>query len=139
MRPIIVCLAFMLAFAGATTASAQLFRQFNHNFMLADATTVMIQMPDSIVYEPWSGGTFLIESSITLTNANSGILEHVIRNGRYEITLEDNGEQALFKLTNPSRNPIRFREQIVGEKIVYKIYYPQAFVLTATGLQKSQG
>jgi hypothetical protein len=129
----------LLAFV-TTTTSAQLTRQFNHNFMIsADVKTVIVQAADSVIYEPWSSATFLMEGTVTLTNANPGILEHVVRNGRYELALEENGEMAVLKSVNPTRQAIKFKEQPVGEKVLIKIYYPDSYSISPNGsLQRNE-
>jgi len=125
-------LVFLLPLLCLVTAlQAQISKTFHQSFELQpNTTTVAIDLDGEIAFETWNSNTILIETNLKVYDASPNIINHFVKNGRYEI----DGNQADGMLTispkDSERKPIRTRKGECFEELVVKMYVPEEFDLS---------
>jgi hypothetical protein len=90
-------------------------------FDLADAHEIVAWHHESKV---------LVETKINLTGTSLSTLALLIKEGRYEVALDDRYPVTTMHPISPNRSSLKNgRGEICGETITIKIYVPQGFIV----------
>lgn len=104
--------------------SAQNQRFIHRTFPLDTATTLELDLFGEYTVESWVGDAVMIETQVSLYNAPEGIFNYHIKNGRYEIEEEREGETLKLKSKDKDRHPIKTAKGNPEEKVTVKVFIP---------------
>jgi hypothetical protein len=72
----------------------------------------------------------MVETKITLTGTSLAALALLIKEGRYEVALDDRYPVTTMRPVSPNRSSMKNgRGEICGETVTIKIYVPQGFIV----------
>ncbi len=124
----------LIILLGVTTVSlqAQLSRRMHQVFEVDSVGTVQINLwaeTDQYQWEveSWPSRHLMIETQIGLTNANDAILEFLMEEKRYELEIEEKGDQIVLTNVLEERTPIGTKRGDITENIRLIIYMPEFY------------
>ena len=79
---------FFLALLSATLAHAQMQRTMYQVFEVDSVKTAQLDILDIYELHHWAGNSILVETNVQISNASPEILDHLIKNGRYDVTMD---------------------------------------------------
>lgn len=100
---------------------------FNQSIELKDEPTVNIDLNGEVNFEEWDGSFILIETKVTLYNANDNIFKSFVKNGRYLTNVFRNEAQIDLVSHKDLGRKIKTSLGETSEDVVFKIYYPSKF------------
>ena len=77
-----------LALLSATLAHAQMQRTMYQVFEVDSVKTAQLDILDIYELHHWAGNSILVETNVQISNASPEILDHLIKNGRYDVTMD---------------------------------------------------
>jgi len=125
---------FVLLFAGfAHTVQAQMERTMYQVFEVDSVQTVALDVTGEYQVLAWAGNSILVETKIQIWDASKEILDDLIKNGRYDLTVDS--------ATVPNPTDIRIFTKYINRKsikrldgqkcleiAVTKIFVPDTFI-----------
>lgn len=126
----LIPLAMLMLFA--LTAEAQLQKILHQSFEIEEINSISLDLHGEYELEKWAGNTILTETSIQLYDANPNILKFLIKNGRYEIESDSEGETFKLESKDKQRRSIKTKEGECFEFVNLKIFIPEDFDITDT-------
>ncbi len=128
----------LVAIFFCASAYGQVEKTIHQTFELNKVSSVKLEIPGEYEIIPWASSSILTETHIQLFQASPAILKHFVEEaGRYNYTLEIQGETAVLKAEDMKREPIKIRGVTLTEVVVQKIYLPDNYVATASADQES--
>ena len=119
-----ICTIFVVLLF-VNTSSAQLQRFIHQTFTLDSANTFTIDLYGAFVVEQWAGDALMIETQVSLSDASEGILNHFIKEGRYEIKAKLDGEILTLFSKDKERRPIKTAKGERKEAVILRIFVPE--------------
>jgi hypothetical protein len=122
-----------------TTSSAQAVRRYHQYLAITDATSIHINATAAQVeVVEWAGSEILIEVTVSSKSGSTAILNHLQKEGRYDliVTVENGTATVLNKLAK--RQTIKAKGAEMDEQVTYKISVPENYTVTnasATGAE----
>jgi hypothetical protein len=116
-----------------TASSAQAVRRYHQNLALTDATSIHINATSAQVeVVEWAGSEILIEVTVSSKSGSTAILNHLQKEGRYDliVTVENGTAMVLNKLAK--RQTIKAKGAEMDEQVSYKILVPENYTVTNT-------
>lgn len=114
----------LLSLIANTHFYAQNQRIIHSTFQLDTATTVELNLYGEFTVESWVGDAILVETDVSLANAPEGIFLHYIKDGRYEIKEEREGETLRLVSKDTKRPPIKTSKGECEEVVKVKVFMP---------------
>ncbi len=112
----------------ANTSRAQLQRFIHQTFTLDSVNTFKINLYGAFVVEQWAGDALMIETQVSLSDASEGILNHFIKEGRYEIKAKLEGEILTLFSKDKERRPIKTAQGERKEVVIMRIFVPELWL-----------
>ena len=127
-------LLFSLAFA--PVAQGQMERTTYQVFEVDSVQAVVFEVVGEYQVLDWAGNSILIETNVQIWDASREILSHLIKEGRYDLSLDatvgTDAKQVRIFTKHVDRKPIkRLDGQKCLEIAVTKIFVPDTFVISA--------
>jgi hypothetical protein len=134
MNRISIFIVLFLSTFGA--ANAQATRNYEQNFQVATTTTNLQIVPDSADIEvvKYAGTDILVSVTIITTLGTTQILNHLQREGRYDLVVEVNGNTAVIMNKLAKRQTIKTKGVPLDEQIRYVISIPENFTTQGTNV-----
>ncbi len=101
---------------------AQFTQILYHTETLDAKDSLVLNLDLTAGIETWASNQVLLETTIRLSKVNTGLLEHLVKSGRYEVEVVK-GETSLRLVQKPI-NPLAAPAQ---EEISLKLYIPDSF------------
>ena len=132
--PKFLTLLFSMAFALA--AQAQMERTTYQVFEVDSVQTVVFEVVGEYQVLEWAGNSILIETNVQIWDASREILSHLIKEGRYDLSMDATSgpdpKQVRIFTKHIDRKPIkRLDGQKCLEIAVTKIFVPDTFAISA--------
>jgi len=108
-------------------AFGQLQKVTHKTFEVGKASTVQFDIYDEFEVQLWASDNIMIETNIKLYEASSGILDHFVKRGRYEIDMEELGETVKMISKDKERRPIKFKNEECYEQVTHRVFLPDNF------------
>jgi thiamine pyrophosphokinase len=116
-------------FGMPTHASAQVEKTF-HQVVAADEAYILnFLLNEDYEVVTWSGNTVLIEGIIQLSCCDQNMLSHIIKTGRYDLTI-DNGTDVI-SIGSKKRPPLTIKGLQCQEHVKFKISVPESYDMVA--------
>lgn len=125
MARIIVCLFFFAYFS--STSNAQLEKVIHQTFEIGEANNIALDLVGTYEIEPWAGNNILTETKIQMFNASPAILNHFVKEKRYEIQVESEGISLKLISFDKERRAIKYKEGECSEIVNVRIFVPEDF------------
>ena len=109
------------------SSQAQIKKVLHKTYSIDSARTLQLDFVGEYEVVPWAGSTVLTETSIELYDANINIFRFFLNQGRYDIDLMLEGDQAQFIAHDKVRPDIQAGDKRCWEIIKLKIYLPEEF------------
>ena len=122
---IVVCL-FML-FGCCTKIQAQLEKVIHQTFEIDEAVNIALDLVGTYEIELWAGNNILTETKIQMFNASPAILNHFVKEKRYEIQLDANASGIKLYSFDKERRAIKYKEGECAEIVNVRIFVPEDF------------
>ncbi len=114
---------------------AQLQKSFHQVYEVSDsAQTLELRLYGEFEHKAWAGNTIMLQTKVTLYDANNSILKFFMENGRYEVTAEQIGDVLYLTATDQERRIIKSDGVECYEVVEQKIYIPDSFLPTGDNL-----
>jgi hypothetical protein len=132
MARIFILFALLLTFMHA--ANAQAVRQYQQSLPVAATTTALQIVPEGadITVVKYSGTDILVDVTITTTLGTTQILNHLQREGRYDLLVQVEGNTAIIMNKLAKRQTIKTKGVALDEQIKYVISIPENFSTQGT-------
>lgn len=133
---------FILFFSSLSVSLfAQLEKTIHQTFNVTDAKNIMIDLPVEYELKTWPGDVVLVETNIKLEQATSAVMNFVVENGRYQVTLDDkNGGNFSLTYKKKSREKLKTKAGECIETVTTRIFIPEFFdILNKTQLWRKTG
>ncbi|CAH1000597.1 hypothetical protein LEM8419_01731 [Neolewinella maritima] len=89
---------------------------------------------DRVEYRTWPGDDVLIETSVEIANAKQDILDFYMRQNRYVLKPEVEGDAMSLVSFDKTRRTVKGTEGNAFETVTIVVYLPENFTSTADGL-----
>ncbi|KAA3622939.1 MAG: hypothetical protein DWQ02_25350 [Bacteroidetes bacterium] len=110
---------------------AQLQKSFHQVYEVSDSVqTLELRLYGEFEHKAWAGNTIMLQTKVTLYDANNSILKFFMENGRYEVTSEQIGNILYLTATDQERRIIKSDGVECYEVVEQKIYIPDSFLPT---------
>jgi hypothetical protein len=108
---VIRLISILLLFVWCQTAHAQMERTMYQVFEVDSAKTVSLDIVGIYEIHTWAGSSILVENNIQIWDASREILNFLIKDGRYDVTMDSSAgptpkEMKIFT-RNKERKPIK--------------------------------
>lgn len=113
---------FVCILSNAVVAQNQRF--IHRTFPLDTATILELDLFGEYTVETWVGDAVMIETQVSLFNAPEGIFNHHIKEGRYEVEEEREGETLRLIAKDKRRPKIKTSKGDSEEKVTMKVFIP---------------
>lgn len=107
-----------------TGVFAQNQRFIHRTFQMDTATILELDLYGEYTVETWVGDAVMVETLISLSNAPEGIFNHHIKEGRYEIEEQREGETLRLVSKDKLRPKIKTSKGDSDEKVNVKVFIP---------------
>lgn len=122
------CYLFLLGFLFASMPLfAQLQKVTHKTFNIGKANTVQFDIYDDFEVELWPADNIMIETNIKLYEASNGILEFFIKQGRYEIDMEELETVINLVSKDKERRTVKTRKGECYEQVKHRVFLPDDF------------
>ncbi|MBT8221331.1 MAG: hypothetical protein KJP00_16005 [Bacteroidia bacterium] len=113
----------------STLSFGQFQKIFNQSIEIENEHRIDLFLNGEAKYEAWEGSFLLVETRVTLYNANENIFKAFVKDGRYLTNVER--EETIIRLSsNPNLgHRIRTSAGDTNEDVVFKIYFPKKYKL----------
>jgi hypothetical protein len=128
-----IFLFFLLALS-ASVALAQHQQVLHQTFQLDSLQELSLDLYDEYQIEPWAGDAILLETTVQLYDASSGILEFLVENDRYKVdadTLEATTGLHLYSVKK-ERKAVRTSKGECYEVVKVRVFLPDSFLPAGT-------
>lgn len=108
-------------------ASAQIKQTIHNTYKVKKINSVELDILGDIQFKKWDGTYLMTETQISLSNVSKGMLQHLIKKKRYE--LSSSYEETTLKIESVAkeRKQIITRQGECKEKVTIIIYVPKYF------------
>ena len=106
---------------------AQATRVMHETYLLDSVQAVTVQLYDAYQVQFWEGDKAMLKTSVRLYGAKDNILDHFIREGRYNVRDTVLAGQLQLVSTDQERATIRAAEGECFEQVELILYLPEAF------------
>lgn len=133
---------FILFFSSLSISLfAQLEKTIHQTFNVTDAKNIMIDLPVEYELKTWPGDVVLVETNIKLEQATSAVMNFVVENGRYQVTLDDkNGGNFALTYKKTIREKLKTKAGECIETVTTRIFVPEFFdILNKNQLWRKAG
>lgn len=125
----------LLLLLGAFSLNAQMERTMYQVFNVDSTERVTFDITGKYEINTWAGSSILVETNIQIWDASPDILGFLIKNGRYDLTMDSSAgptpKQLNIFTKNKERKPIKRPE---GQKCIeictIKIFIPDFFAVS---------
>jgi hypothetical protein len=105
---------------------SQAVRRYHQSLSLSEsATSLQIEAQGNVEVVNWSGSDILIEITVTTEAGSTAILNHLQKEGRYDLALNTDNTQAILVNKLTKRQPIKAKGADMDEHIKYHISIPE--------------
>jgi hypothetical protein len=112
-------------FGMPTHTSAQVEKTF-HQVVTADEAYILnFLLNEDYEVVTWSGNTVLIEGMIQLSCCDQNMLSHIIKTGRYDLTIENRTD--VVSIGSKKRPPLTIKGLQCQEQVKFKISVPESY------------
>lgn len=108
-------------------------QDFHKVFELGENNVLSLNLDAPYEVETWAGNTILTKTTVTFKNIPPNILEHFIKQGRYEIVENVTDTEIELSLKKLNRDPIRTKNGVAEETINIKIFVPENCTVNRLG------
>ena len=88
---------------------------------------------DQVEYRSWPGDDLLIETSVEIKNVKQDILDFYMRQKRYVLQPEINGDAMSLTSYDKTRRTVKGTEGVAYEEVKIVVYVPENFSAAAEG------
>jgi hypothetical protein len=123
---------FLTTFFNVFSSAAQVEQVIFQSIEVNDATMkIEFDLADAHEIVPWyHDSKVMVETKINLTGTSLAALALLIKEGRYNVALDDRYPVTTMRTVTPNRSIMKNgRGEICGETVTVKIYVPQGFVV----------
>lgn len=131
-----ILITLVIFITSVSVTQAQTMRRYHQNLPLADVTSLHIDAQGEVELKKWSGSEILIEVTVTTRSGSTAILNHLQKEGRYDLTVVMQGGVAQIVNKQLKRQPIKAKGADMDEHVVYVISVPDN--LPVTGSESAQ-
>ncbi|MEN0002951.1 MAG: hypothetical protein AAF798_02360 [Bacteroidota bacterium] len=111
-----------------TTVWGQHVKVLHNSFQLDSLKMLSVDFLGTYEVEPWAGDAVLVETTIKLYDASSGILEYLIENERYKIDADTIDETGLHLFSvKKERKIVRTSKGESREEVKVRVFLPDTF------------
>ncbi|MDP4710702.1 MAG: hypothetical protein NWS63_05865 [Saprospiraceae bacterium] len=122
MKPTAVLILFCWLLLPLSSLQAQFTQILYHTETLDAKDSLVLDFDPTVSMETWASNQVLVETTIRLSKVNTGLLEHLVKSGRY--ALEVHKGEASLRLAQKPINPLAAPAL---EQISVKLYIPDSF------------
>jgi hypothetical protein len=116
-------------FGMPTHTSAQVEKAF-HQVVAADEAYILnFLLNEDYEVVKWSGNTVLIEGMVQLNCCDPNMLSHIVKTGRYELTIEQRTD--VISVCSKKRPPLTIKGVQCQEHVKFKISVPENYEIVA--------
>ncbi len=113
-----------------TAVQAQAVRRYHQNLLLTDATSLQLDVQDAQVeIIKWAGSDVLVETKVSITSGSAAILNHLQKEGRYDLMVSVQDGTAQLVRKQAKRQPIKAKGLDMDEAVHYTISVPENLTL----------
>ncbi len=131
MHEILFCMRAYLSFLFSILSFslfAQLEKTIHQTFNVTDAKNIAINLPVEYELKTWPGDAVLVETNIKLEQATISVMNFVVENGHYQVTLDDkSGGNFNLTFKNPVRARLKTKSGECIETVTIRIFVPEFF------------
>lgn len=114
---------------------AQLQKSFHQVYEVSDSVqSLELRLYGEFEHKAWAGNTIMLQTKVTLYDANNSILKFFMENGRYDVTSEQIGSTMYLTAKDQERRIIKSDGVECYEVVEQKIYIPDSFLPTGDNL-----
>lgn len=117
----------------ALPAQAQMSRTIYQVFEVDSVKTVNLDIADVYEIQSWAGSTILIETNIQLSHGSPEILDYLIKEGRYDVSMDTvvMPEVRIYtKMPDRKKKRVKTPDGEITEIPEAKIFVPDTFIWT---------
>lgn len=111
-----------------TPLSAQLKETVHQTFEIDEAQSINLDIAGDYEIVKWAGNTLMSKTYIELSDARPSILNHYLKEGRYELEGNASGESFSLVAKDKVRQAIKYKDLTCYEYTNVVIYVPDDFV-----------
>jgi formamidopyrimidine-DNA glycosylase len=124
-------ISFALFLSFITVSNAQAVRRYHQSLAIADASAIQIEANGNEVdVIKWAGNDILIEITVTTKLGSTTILNHLQKEGRYDLAAKVENGTAIVLNSNTKRQNIKVKGAEMDEHIKYQISVPENATVT---------
>jgi ABC-type molybdate transport system substrate-binding protein len=113
-----------------TVTNAQSVRRFHQSLSLAEASSLQIDTQNAATeVTKWSGSEILVEVTVTTNSGSTAILNHLQKEGRYDLAVTIDAGVAKVVRKQGTRQAIKVKGAEMDELVQYKISVPENFTI----------
>lgn len=127
MRKFLLCSIFSLLLI--YSADAQIKKTLHKTYEIDSVNAISMDLIGEYEVLTWAGSSVLVETSVELYDANINIFKFFLKEGRYKIDLNLDGQTAAFVSHDKVRKTIKTSNGQCWEIVKSKIYIPEEFVI----------
>ncbi|MEY4936862.1 MAG: hypothetical protein RIS64_3221 [Bacteroidota bacterium] len=122
-------LILWIVFGMPTRTAAQVEKTF-HQVVAADEIYILnFLLNEDYEVVTWSGNTVLIEGIIQLSCCDQNMLSHIIKTGRYDLTIDNATD--VVSIGSKKRPPLTIKGLQCQERVKFKISVPESYDMVA--------
>jgi hypothetical protein len=125
-------LLYLITFFNVFSSAAQVEQVIFQSIEVNDATMkIEFDLADAHEIVPWHHDSkIMVETKINLTGTSLAALAILIKEGRYNVALDDRYPATTLRPVNPNRSVMKNgRGEICNEIVTIKVYVPQGFIV----------
>ena len=122
--------AFLIFAAVSHSAQAQMERTIYQVFDVDSVKTVYLDIADIYEIYSWAGSTILIETNVQLSHGSAEILDYLIKEGRYDVSMDTivMPEVKIYtKMPDRKKKRVKTPDGEITEIPEAKIFVPDTF------------
>jgi hypothetical protein len=122
-------LVVLSVFGMPVRTSAQVEKTFHQVVTVDEAFVLNFLLNEDFEVVTWSGNTVLIEGIIQLNCCDQNMLSHIIKTGRYDLTITNSTD--VISIGSKKRPPLTMKGLQCQEHVKFKISVPESYELVA--------
>jgi hypothetical protein len=122
---------FALFFSFITANHAQAVRRYHQNLAITDASAIQVEAENAEVeIIKWEGSDILVEVTVTTKSGSTTILNHLQKEGRYDLAVKVENSTARLVNKTTKRQAIKVKGAEMDEQVKYQISVPDNYPVT---------